>query len=113
LIVIEDNASFGLHSISVPYDAQFDRHRKHASGWYHGASLSALSGLARRHGYALIAVSAAGGNAFFCRDELLRANFGARAPEDLYLENALRNRFSGTTAAEQWRTVESLPYVQV
>lgn len=51
VICVEYNASFGLEPISVPYDADFDRHQKHPSGWYHGASLSALAKLCAAHGY--------------------------------------------------------------
>lgn len=108
VIVVEYNASFGLAPVSVPYDPRFERHAKHESGWYHGASLTALNGLCRGHGYKLAAVSAAGGNAFFVPDAHPAA---ALDPVTAYRESTLRNRWSGTTAAQQWARIRHLPYV--
>jgi len=114
LMVVEYNASFGLRSISVPYDPAFDRHQKHASGWYHGASLTALGRLAGLHGYALVAVSDAGGNAFFVRcDRADSTLFPQLDAQTAYRENLLRNRWSGTTASEQWKAIEQLPYTEI
>ena len=114
LIVIEYNASFGLRSLSVPYDPIFDRHQKHASGWYHGASLTALCRLADAQGYALVAVSDSGGNAFFVRRDLLGSSqFLPLDAQNAYRENLLRNQGSGTTAAEQWAVIEHMPYEPV
>jgi hypothetical protein len=67
VICVEYNSSFGLEPITVPYDAAFDRHQKHPRGWYHGASLTALSKLCATHGYGLAAISSTGTNAFFTR----------------------------------------------
>ena len=113
LFVVEYNASFGLHPITVPYDPGFDRHQKHASGWYHGASLTALCSLADRNGYALVAVSDAGGNAFFGRCDLDNSSFPPLVARDAYRESLLRNQWSGTTAAAQWAAVEHMTYVHV
>lgn len=112
LIVVEYNASLGLRPISVPYDAHFDRHDKHPSGWYHGASLTALGALAEINGYALVAVSEAGGNAFFVRREATGARLAALDVPSAYRESVLRNRWSGTTADQQWDAIKHLPYVQ-
>jgi hypothetical protein len=111
IAVIEYNASFGLRPISVPYDPTFDRHEKHASGWYHGASLEALTRLAARHGYRLVEIAEGGNNAFYARresDELPTLEVA-----DAYREEALRNEWSGTTAPEQWETIKDLPYVTI
>lgn len=45
VICVENNASFGLRSISVPYNSDFDRHEEHKSGWYYGASITAFNKL--------------------------------------------------------------------
>jgi hypothetical protein len=114
LIVVEYNASYGLRAISVPYDPVFDRHRKHASGWYHGASLSALCRLAEGQGYALLAVSDSGGNAFFVRrGQVGAASLPALDVQTAYRENLLRNQWSGTNAKQQWATLEHMPYDHV
>jgi hypothetical protein len=110
IAVVEYNASLGLRPLTVPYDPTFDRHEKHPSGLYHGASLEALTRLCRRHGYRLVAVASGGNNAFYARrelDELPTLNATA------YREEALRNEWSGTTAAEQWETIKDLDYITV
>lgn len=88
VICVEYNSSFGLNPITVPYDASFDRYEKHPSGWYHGASLTALCKLSSSHGYGLAAVSEGGGNAFFTEKGKLR-------PEEAWRPSVLRRRFSG------------------
>jgi hypothetical protein len=111
IVAVEYNASFGLRPIVVPYDPTFDRHEKHPSGWYHGASLEALTRLSGRHGYRLVAIAAGGNNAFYAKrdhDELPTLDAA-----DAYREEGLRNEWSGTTAAEQWETVKDLEYVTV
>jgi len=108
---VEYNASFGLRPITVPYDPRFDRHEKHASGWYEGASLEALTRLCARHGYRLVAVSSGGINAFYVRRKL--DGLATLDPADAYRECDLRNQWSGTKAAEQWETIKDLKYVTV
>lgn len=106
VICVEYNSSLGPDPITVPYDPSFDRHEKHPSGWYHGASLSALAKLASEHGYGLAAVSEAGGNAFFTKA-------GALDPKKAWKPNRLRQQFSGATQARQWETIRHLPFVTV
>jgi hypothetical protein len=108
VIVAEYNASFGLNPITVPYDPSFDRKEKHESGWYHGASITALATLCKHHGYKLVAVSAAGGNVFFLpeKSEMLELD-----PMHAYRESALRNRWSATTAKDQWERIKHMPFV--
>jgi hypothetical protein len=113
LIVVEYNASFGLRPITIPYDPAFDRHQKHGSGWYHGASLTALCSLTERHEYALVAVSDAGGNAFFMKRDQSIPSFPPLDAHAAYRESRLRNQWSGTTAAQQWAMIEHMAYVQV
>jgi hypothetical protein len=109
VIVVEYNASFGLRPVSVPYDPTFERHQKHPSGWYHGASMTAFHALGARHGYSLVTVSDSGINLFFVRDELLPPAVARLEPAQAYRENQLRNQWSTTTAAEQWATIGDLP----
>jgi len=109
VVCVEYNASL-QDAVTVPYDPAFDRHAKDPSGWYHGASLAALSRLCARHGFKLVAVSQAGGNAFFVP---AGRDLPALTPTAAYRENALRNRWSHTTAAEQWARIKHLPFVAV
>ena len=106
VICVEYNASFGLEPITVPYDARFDCHQKHPSGWYHGASLSALAKLCATYGYGLAAVSEAGGNAFFTRS-------GNLDPSAAWKPNRLRQEYSGVAYEGQWQKISHMPYVRV
>jgi hypothetical protein len=106
VIAVEYNASLGLESCTVPYDPAFERHEKHASGWYHGASLMALSKLCGAHGYGLAAVSKAGANAFF-------TEAGSLDPVNAWRPNQLRDKWSQTDVGVQWNTIRDLPYVGV
>ncbi|AZO00570.1 hypothetical protein EJ066_27525 [Mesorhizobium sp. M9A.F.Ca.ET.002.03.1.2] len=109
VIAVEYNASFGLHPITVPYDPSFDRSAKHESGWYHGASITALTNLCKTHGYKLVAVSAAGGNVFFLPEA---SKLPELDPVQAYRESTLRNRWSGTTAKDQWERIKHMPVVE-
>jgi hypothetical protein len=110
VVAVEYNGTFGLRSITVPYDAAFERHLKHPSGWYHGASLAALSSLCERHDMKLVAVSEAGTNAFFVRQDRPEPRLSIQSA---YKENALRNQRSGTTAAQQWERIKHMPFESV
>lgn len=71
IVVIEYNAAFGMNrSVTVPYEPDFDRFKKHKSGYYHGASLKALTKLGKEKGYSFICCDSNGVNAFFIRDGL-------------------------------------------
>jgi hypothetical protein len=111
IVAVEYNASFGLRPIASPYDPRFDRHDKHPSGWYHGASLDALTRLCTRNQYRLVAVASGGNNAFYARPEL--DDLPTLDVADAYREEDLRNEWSGKTAAEQWETVKNLEYVTI
>jgi hypothetical protein len=113
LVIVEYNASLGLRPLTVPYDAAFERHRKHPSGWYHGASITALHALATRHDYSLVAVSDSGANLVFMQNAVMSADHEPLQPAQAYRENALRNGWSKTTVAQQWETIRDLPFVTV
>jgi hypothetical protein len=106
IISIEYNASFGQAPVTVPYDPTFVRHEKHPSGWYHGTSLAALAKLCQRSGYGLAEVSSYGANAFFTKS-------GKLDPATAWMPNRDRDEWSGTTAAQQWDAIKSLPLVTV
>jgi hypothetical protein len=69
VVVIEYNAALGPdQSLTIPYDPGFVWTRTD----FYGASLTALTRLARAKGYALVACDSSGTNAFFVDGELLR-----------------------------------------
>lgn len=71
ILVVEYNSIFGPdHAVTVPYSAGFDRSRAHWSHLYYGASLAALTDLAKKRGNVLVGSTSAGNNAFFVREDL-------------------------------------------
>lgn len=106
VICVEYNSTFGINPITVPYDPAFDRHEKHPSGWYHGASITALANLCSSHGYYLAAVSSAGANAFFTKN-------GNLSPREAWRPSKLREQYSGIDHAAQWDVVKHLPFERV
>jgi hypothetical protein len=72
LVVCEYNSHFGPSAqVTTPYDPAFVRGTAHHSKIYYGASIAALSALAKRKGYSLVASNSVGNNVFFVRDDLL------------------------------------------
>lgn len=110
IIVVEYNSSFGLRPVTVPYDKEFERFDKHASGLYFGASLQALTLLANRNGYALIAVSNSGVNAFFIRKDLMFADDVELKPEICFKEKHFAD---GSRYPEQWEVIKDMELVNV
>jgi predicted O-methyltransferase YrrM len=85
VVVVEYNASFGPErSVTVPYRDRFDRYRAHLSGFYHGASLTALTKLADAKGYLLAGCDSRGANAFFLKREAAGAKVDAVTPTAAY-----------------------------
>lgn len=110
IIIAEYNSSFRLNPISVPYDPNFDRTRKHASWIYYGASLSAINHLCNQNGYSLIEISNSGVNAFFVRTELLTKDDLKLNPEFVFREKYFPD---GSRPSQQWEKIKHLPYVDV
>lgn len=70
IVICEYNAVFGdLHPISVPYDPEFNRTKKHYSNLYFGASIGALQYLASRKGYRFVGTTLAANDSFFVRED--------------------------------------------
>lgn len=111
VVVIEYNASFGPRSISVPYDPGFVRFRKHRSGWYHGASLTALAELGERKGYDLVGADSRGVNAFFVRADTRRGCLRAVSAEDAYYPQ--KKRLAVATVEQQFEAIRHLDFVEI
>jgi hypothetical protein len=70
IVVCEYNSLLGPHAtLSVPYAPDFVTSHAHYSHLYFGASLSALTYLAKKKGYRLIGSNTNGCNAYFVRDD--------------------------------------------
>lgn len=71
IVICEYNSIFGCERfITVPYDVNFNRAKKHCSNLYYGASLPALSLLAEEKGYFFVGCNSNGNNAFFVRKDI-------------------------------------------
>jgi hypothetical protein len=90
ILICEYNAVFGARKISVPYEPDFSRTRKHYSNLYWGASLSAMTLLANRKGYSLVGTNSSGCNAFFVRDDLLNEKVKVLTAEQAFLPSKIR-----------------------
>jgi len=85
VVIIEFNASFGpTRSGTVPYHPSFDRYANHNSGWYHGASLTALTKLATKMGCLLAGCESSGANAAFIRRNAGGEKVEKFTPEEAY-----------------------------
>ena len=108
---MEHNASFLLRSITIPYAADFDRHKAHSSGYYHGASITAFYKLLKQE-YALIE-NIEGLNLIFVRNDVLLDKYKTLNSEEAFSENTLRNKMSNTTTKEQWNRIKDLKFVEL
>ena len=110
IVVIEYNASFGPElSLAVPYDPLFERHEKHPGGFYHGASLIALTKLAHKKGYALVGCDSRGINAFFVRRDCLSLSIPEVLPLTAYHPHASRLK-KGFSCEEQFKMIKDMRY---
>jgi hypothetical protein len=67
ILIMEYNSSFGLEPVTVPLDSLNDKTPK----GFHGASLVAITKLAKKKGYRLVVCDESGTNAYFLRDDVL------------------------------------------
>ncbi|MEK7793162.1 MAG: hypothetical protein AAB353_01460 [Candidatus Hydrogenedentota bacterium] len=113
VVVIEYNPSFGAErSVTVPYEAEFDRWQKHPTGYYHGASLAALEKLGRELGYRLVGCSSWGSNAFFVRADLAGNEFSGFCSREVYIPGYVR-LLAGYSTEQQFNLIRGLPLVDV
>ena len=111
VVVCEYNASFGpKRSVTVTPRDGFDSYAKHASGFYHGASLTALHKLGAGRDYQLVGCDSAGVNAFFVRRDCANG-LPDLDPAQAYVPNAWRA--DPADPEEQFRHIQHLPLTEV
>ena len=72
ILICEYNNIFGDEKkVTVPYDAEFVRTKKHYSNLYWGCSIAAFRGWAKENGYYYMGSNSAGNNAFFVRKDCI------------------------------------------
>lgn len=112
VVVIEYNASLDHDkSLTVKYDPNFDRHEKHKSGWYAGASLTALTKLAESKGYCLVGCDSWGVNAFFVRNDVAKDKINSISVQEAFYPH--KYRLEKMTHAEQVEYVRHLDFEEV
>lgn len=120
ILVVEYNAVFGAERpISIPYTQDFERHARHHSGLYYGASLAAFAHLARKHGYELVGAGSAGVNAFFVRADVLPSSLRPVSVPDAYRPARFRQsrdaegKLNYLRGSQQLDAIRGLPVVNV
>lgn len=112
IVTVEYNASFGPDLVvTVPYKPDFERHREHPSGIYHGASLRAFVQLGQEKGYRFVGCNSTGANAFFVRNDLAGDVLPAVAVEHGYRPSSYRNK--RMSPDQQLALLQALPLVAV
>jgi hypothetical protein len=91
ILICEFNPVFGgTRKISVPYRDDFNRTQAHHSNLYWGASLSAMTDLAKEKGYLLVGINSAGQNAFYVRQDLVNEHVLTMTAEEAYAPSNYR-----------------------
>lgn len=120
ILICEYNAVFGAaRKISVPYESEFFRTRKHYSNLYFGASLAAITYLANKKGYSLVGTNTAGVNAFYVRNDLLNDKLEVLSAEDAYSPSKFREsrdergNLTFITGEDRIKLIKGLPVFNV
>lgn len=90
ILICEYNSIFGTKKrVTVPYDSEFVRTKKHYSNLYWGCSIAAFCGWAKENGYYYMGSNSAGNNAFFVRKDCIKQEM---VPENagLFVESKYR-----------------------
>jgi hypothetical protein len=119
IVISEYNSVFGPSAtVSVPYRADFIRTAMHPSKLYYGASIGALTHLARTRGYSLVGGNSAGNNVFFVRNDCL-GRLEPQPVETAYVEAAFREtrgprgEVELLSFAQRQQAIGDLPVVDV
>ena len=113
VVIIEYNSSFGDDkSISIKYDPSFERFKVHDDGLYYGASLSALTHLAKKKGYILVGCGSGGINAFFVRSDVAKGKLKELSVEEAFYKNNERLKRFGNIQ-QQFNLIKHLDFEKI
>ena len=87
VVVLEYNAAFGHHSLTIKYDPEHRYKPRQEHPLYFGASLVALSKLAKEKGYVLVCCDGHGHDAFFVRKDVAKDKFVELSPKEAFYPN--------------------------
>ena len=93
ILVVEYNSLFGSkRNISIPYTPDFNRTKANYSNLYFGASLGAITYIAKKKGYILVGSNSSGVNAFYVRKDLMKKSILRKVKsEDVFIYNKDHN----------------------
>lgn len=108
LVVCEYNSLFGpTAQVTTPYDPGFVRDGAHYSKVFYGASISALTALAARKGFTLVAANSAGNNVFFVRNDIV-GNLQPLTPQVAYRQSRFREHHDSSGCLSHFDFAERL-----
>ena len=91
ILVVEYNSLFGSkRSISIPYIPDFNRTKAHPSNLYFGASLGAITYIAKKKGYILVGSNSSGVNAFYVRKDLMNKKLKEKSVKEAFTFSKFR-----------------------
>ena len=112
VVVVEYNSAFGIKPVTIKYRPDFERLKKHKSGLYFGASLSALAKLGKERGYILAGCCSSGFNAFFIRKDIAKNKFSEMSSEKVFYEDAGNNKKFGDLS-NQFDKIKNLGFEHI
>ncbi|MDP2642155.1 MAG: hypothetical protein Q8P21_02605 [bacterium] len=108
VVVLEYNSAFGQHSLTIKYYPENNCKPEKEYPLYFGASLVALSKLAKQKGYILVACDCHGHDAFFVRSDVAKGKFVELPSSEAFYPNphSLRKFGSIEKQFEQMKNFE-------
>lgn len=120
IVVIEYNSILGIRkNYVISYNENFERTKAHYSNLYYGASLSALTKLGNKKGYALVVCNSAGNNAFFVKKNLLNDKIKELSIKEAFQKRKFResrdknNKLNFLNSTEEKELISHLPLEEV
>lgn len=108
IVICEYNSLFGpTAQVTTPYDPEFVRDRAHHTKVYYGASISALTALAARKGFTLVAANSAGNNVFFVRNDVV-GSLQPLTPQVAYRQSRFREHHDASGRLSHFDSAERL-----
>jgi len=105
VVLIETHPELGYRSLVAPY-AEDPAHVPGMPAHFLGASPAAMTALARRRGYRLVAANRFGFNLFYVREQLATTTMPAMLPDDLFRHPRAKARILADAA------LAGLPFIQ-
>ena len=113
VVIMEYNAALCLRPITIKYDPHFHYQKTNQEySLYFGASLVALSKLAREKGYILVACDSHGHDAFFVRKDVVEGKFIELEPQEAFYPNPYNLAKFGSID-NQFKQIEHLDFKEV